>query len=251
MIRKLNFTGRKKIPKSQIAIAVCPQEGKANSFTAEVRLEGLNLPPNADVYVEAYRGHSYMRFAYGTVSNPIIPEDRSLSDFNPGETPRFRVKVVDRSAGLGKIVASADKISPAPNRNCLLPVEYKDDLGDQIWRLETEDGPVLFLNNQIESIRQSARSGDSFLALVYPEIVRQVLTEILIYENHSDPDCDEEDWQSQWLKFARTFPGIDDPQSCSASLDDKKDWIEKVVNAFCRKWKVKAKFAQGSSEDAD
>lgn len=256
MIRKLNFTGRKKIPKSQISIGIRQGEDNTKSFTAELNLNDLNLPPNAEVYVEAYRRHAYMRFPFGTVENLIIPEERSLVSFNPGETPRFRVKVVDRTAGLGKIVASADKIfpnlgdTPATERDFLLPVEHKD-LGDQVWHLELkDDGPVLELNDRIGNLRQSARSDETFFSLVYPDIVRRVLTMTLIGENQSDPDCDEDDWQSQWLKFACSFPGIDDPPSAIASSMEKEEWVEDVVNAFCKKWKVREKFSQNNSEES-
>lgn len=256
LTRKLNFTGRKKIPKSQISIGIRQGEDNVKSFTAELNLNDLNLPPNAEVYIEAYRRHAYMRFPFGTVENIIIPENRSLSGFNPGETPRFRVKVVDRSAGLGKIVASADKIfpnlgdTPATERDFLLPVEH-NDLGDQVWRLELkEDGPVLELNSLIENLRLSARSDGIFLSLVYPEVVRRVLTEILIGEKQNDPDCDEDDWQSQWLKYALSFPGIDDPPSVTSSLAEKEEWIEDIVNAFCNKWKVREKFSQSNSEES-
>lgn len=256
MIRKLNFTGRKKIPKSQISIGIRQGEDNTKSFTVDLNLNDLNLPPNAEVYIEAYRRHAYMRFPFGTVENLIAPEERSLSGFNPGETPRFRVKVVDHSAGLGKIVASADKIfpalgdNPATERGFLLPVEHKD-LGDQIWRLELkDDGPVLELNDRIENLRQIARSGESFLSLVYPEIVRRVLTAILLGESQNDPDCDEDDWQSQWLKYACSFPGIDDPPSTTASHGEKEDWIEDVVNAFCKKWKVREKYSQSNSDES-
>ena len=53
-----------------------------------------------------------MRFNYGTVGNLNIPPNRDLTDIEAGTTPLFRVKVVDKSAQQGKIIAMADKIHP-------------------------------------------------------------------------------------------------------------------------------------------
>ncbi len=52
MIRKLNYTGRKKIPLSKVSFRLIP-EINGHFFDATLKLGRLDLPPDADVFVEA------------------------------------------------------------------------------------------------------------------------------------------------------------------------------------------------------
>lgn len=247
MIRKFNYTGRKKIVRARVPVTLRQEAGGLFAFDAVINLEGLGLPEEADVFVEAYHRTSYMRFPFGKVGDITPPDNRLLAEVEPGVLPHFRIKVVME----GRILASADTIMPRRSEDepkdklSLLPVEFQD-LGDLIWRLDLSNGPVLQLNSAIEDIREIARSDQSFFVLVYPEIIRQVLRYILVVEKYSDEECDEEDWQSGWLRFAKGLPGIERPPSADylTTVQDREDWIEDVVMAFCRKWRVRDRFEE-------
>jgi hypothetical protein len=121
------------------------------------------------------------------------------------------------------------------NRHSLLPVDFVD-LGERAWRLDLSDSPVLELNNRIESIAEAARSSGSFLGLVYPEVLRRVLQRIVVEDQETDPNADEDDWRTQWLRFACAAPGIEPPPA-DASADaatDREEWVEAAVRAFCQ-----------------
>jgi hypothetical protein len=252
MIRRLNFTGRKKIPRACLQVKLEEAKGGALTFDMRLELDSLDLPQGAKIYVEAYRGHTYMRFPWGTTSSLTAPSDRALSEFSGGLLPLFRIKVVGTGKVAGRILAAVDRIAPLhpkeeeSRRIPLLPVEYRD-LGQRVWALDLEDGPVLLLSRDLPQAGDLARSDPSFLALAHPEILRRVLTEILLEQEHDDTDSDDGDWRCQWLRFAISLPGMGrtPPAGRSeAASQDKRDWIETAVGAFCQAHEARSRFEQ-------
>ena len=251
MIRRFNYTGRKRIPRSKVAISLHEVPGNILAFEASVDLDGLQLPPSAKVYVEAYRRAFFRRFPCGSVSEPRFPHNLTIEGFEPNALVLFRVKIVDTK---GRILAVVDKIIPRrteeepTDKQCLLPVEFVD-LGQAIWRLDVDgELPVLQLNKSIENIREIARSDGFFLPLVYPEVVRQILYRIIVEEDYTEADAQgEDDWMSDWLKFATEMLGSEQlPLSGTSEpvKQDKLKWIEDVVEAFCSNNQVLEKFAK-------
>ncbi len=251
MIRKFNYTGRKKIRRSDVRVELLRDDGNRRCFNLSLKLGDLELPENARIYVEAYHRSGYRRYDCGTVGRLQIPADRTLDGISASVMPLFRVKVVDRTGTHGRILAAVDKVRPAADDHrpldgrSLLFVEY-DDLGHAIWQLDLEgDWPVLRLNRAVEEISMIASSDSRFLSLVYPEVLRQVLTRILIVDEHADPDCDD-DWPSLWLKLASSLPGMSAPYE--ASRAGRQAWIENAVEAFCSNFKLLEKFHQAFQE---
>jgi len=136
MIRKFNYTGRKKIKRSNVRIDLMRDSNGQRFFSSGLKLDDLELPLNAHVYVEAYHRSGYRRFDFGTVGDRKIPPDRQLKTISDSAIPLFRVKVVDKSTSHGRILASVDKVRPENIDNIpagsqsLLFVEY-DDLGNR------------------------------------------------------------------------------------------------------------------------
>jgi hypothetical protein len=251
MIRKFNFTGRQKIKRSQVRVDLRRDADDYRCFDIALSLDGMALPAGAHVYLEAYHRTAYQRFDCGTVADLRIPQDRRLWRFSETTRPLFRVKVVDRSAGLGRILAALDKVRPqsvddlpADSRS-LLFVEY-DDLGSAIWQLDLDgDWPVLKLNRNADEISLVASSDKRFLPLVYPEVFRQIMVRILLIDEHSDPFCDD-DWPSLWLKLASRLPGVGPPPDQGRS--DQGAWIDKAVEAFSGNYKMLDMFNQSVRE---
>lgn len=241
MIRRLNYTGRRKIPRSRVTIRLVPTEDGVQAFSADYDLKGLRFPRDARVYVEAYNADSYMRFPFGTVGQPDVPMDTKLTEVTSRPLPKFRLKVVDQSSRHGLLIGVTDKVIPLrpdedlQNRQSLLPVDYCD-LGERVWRLDLTDWPVLELNSRVENVAEAARSSGGFLGLLYPEVLRRILHFTIIEQGETDPEADDSEWTTLWLRFACSLPGIDPPPVELA--DDTKslqeEWIEKAVHAFCR-----------------
>ncbi|HWO42232.1 MAG TPA: hypothetical protein VNO43_10560 [Candidatus Eisenbacteria bacterium] len=243
MIRRFNYTGRKKIPRSSVRIQI-HKEGQRRRFEAELALGDLQLPKEARLYIEAYYRAAYQRFNFGTVGDPRSPSERWLDSIPIGK-PLFRVKVVVVMDGLSRIIAAADRIVPddttlkEDSRQSLLPVEYAD-LGDRVWALELDaDWPCLLLNKRFEGIREAARSGPEFLTLVYPEVFRAILARAL-QEGRFDPDCDDDDWGTLWLRFA--CRELQRPRPPEGPDSQHNDWIEGAVNALCVRFQTASLF---------
>lgn len=245
MLRRFNYTGRKKIPRSRVSVKVSPESDGVTAFDAKFDVTSLELPGHAKVYVEAYHRASYMRFDFGELSAIRSPENRRLTDIEGGGTAQFRLKIVDETAEHGKVLAEADGITPftaddeEANRKSILPVVLTD-LGQEIWRVQFDnDRPVLELNKTVEGIGQLAVSDDYFLSLAYPAVIRLILGFVFRDKELAIHDGPSDDWRVQWIKFAYAIPGVPTPPQFSEDEDeqdwnDRRDeWIDGVVSAFC------------------
>lgn len=259
MIRRLNYTGRKRISRSRVTVRLLPAPGGGWRFDAEFDLAEHGFPSESNVYLEAYNATSYMRFAFGTVGAKCVPPDLVLREITQSPLPKFRLKVVDARHGL--LLGVADKLIPLQpdeslaHKQSLLPVEFRD-LGERVWRLDVSDWPVLELNQRVADLGEIARSGDSFLALVYPEVVRRILHEAVIEQEQTDPAFDEADWTSLWLRYVCSLPGVEAPPERAIGVAEEEarahaeEWIEQAVQAFCRARDARARFERAIGRGA-
>ena len=134
-VRRLNYTGRKRLPLADLRFAIQPEVGGAPLFSTNINLGHLKLPPNADVYVEAYRQTTWMRFRFGTVGDVRPVDELKLTEFDSPEGVLFRVRVTSPIENRGLLLAEADRIRPRvgpededTNRIPLLPVKPDDNL---------------------------------------------------------------------------------------------------------------------------
>ena len=242
MKRRFNYTGRKKIPKGNISIKVDRTDPGELTFDAKFDWSGLELPDNSFVYVEAYHQTTYMRFGYGRVSNLQIPDNRLLKELEYTDNIHFRVKVVTPD-GSGKLLAVADRISPVKpeedtgKRQGSLGVELVD-LGQKIWNFDG-DNPVLEVNSKIDNIKNIASSNGIFISLVYPAVIRQILTKILLLDDY-DPDDDSDSWKSKWIHYSEKRSGNKLPENNMEI--EYEEWIDKVEDEFCNSFKILYKF---------
>ena len=241
MNRRFNFTGRKRIALEHVNITV--KDGGSDgiaTFDAEFEFDDLELPPNAPVMIEAFRGSNINRYAWGTVGQLTPPDDRSL--INMQDNPSFRIKVVapDRS---GILLAMASRITPhrEERRGSLVWLNTSIDLGKEVWRLDFGDGnPTLYVNASIEGIGKAASSDRAFQSLVFPEVLRAMLTQAVIVDE-ADPDDDGGDWLGL-MTFVRGFHNEPLPPRLTVvgENDDRRSedavrWINDAVRAFTQK----------------
>ena len=236
MLRKLNFTERIRLPRNHVRVTLRRESDGVLAFDPALSLEGIAAPAKARVFIEAYHRTSFMRFDCGTVGALSIPSDRRLTEID-GTSIRFRIKITDEH----RILAVADDIRvtedapvAAAGTVPLLPVLFTDSLDQQAWRVVFEpDTPVLELNNRIEGIQTIARDDALFLALVYPAVVRAILTQILLVEGHESFD-ESPEWWALWIRWAARQTSAPPP----AEVDDAPAWIESVVNAFASHYRL-------------
>jgi hypothetical protein len=248
VIRRLNYTGPKSIPRSRVTIRIVIMPSGEQAFTAHYDLRGMRFARGARVYIEAHNADSYMRFDFGSVGEPAVPRDTRLTDITARPLAKFRLKVVDETEQAGLLRGVADKIIPLrpdedlEQKQSLLPVDFRD-LGERVWRLDLSDWPVLEPNNRIDDIAEAARSSGGFLGLLYPEVLRRILHEAVIVQEVTDPELNDDDWTCLWLRFACAMPGVSPPPTAPGpqQVEMLDEWIEDAVQAFCRERHARAR----------
>lgn len=245
MRKRLNSTGRKKIPHEMLTLRFerAANDDDAGRFTAELgRLSELELDADAHVYVEPYLGNSSMRFAFGTVGNLQHPTDTRLNELDSGEGVQFRVKVVDESGDVGRILAMADQVEPfepdfePDDEESIFPLLLRD-IGERVWKVETEEGrPALILNRRIPNIRDTLLSSPHMQGMIFPAALEEVLDFAL------QEDDEEHQWARDWRNFSEALLGEAIPEE----LDDqaREDVVAKVVEAFLNVQKYVSRIQQ-------
>jgi hypothetical protein len=255
VIRRFNYTGRKRIRREHVDIVVRELGEGAATFDATVELERYALPPEALVFVEAYRSPLWMRFGFGTVELRQTPDERRLTEFESTEGLLFRVKVTSPNEHRRLLLAEADQIplrrpEQKPDRRVpLLPV-VPEDLGDEVARLDFgpsfEDRPKLFVNRNLGDWPTIAKS-PAFAAMVYPQALREILTRVLWIEEYYELEP-ADDWRAQWLRFATLAPGVGAvPQKGEQEYFD--DWIRSAVETFARHQRLGTVFEEFWSKE--
>lgn len=244
MIRRYNFTGRKKINLADAQVFI---DENPLRFQAALQLADYGLPADARVFVEAYRQTNWMRFEFGSVGSLEALGDCRLIEFDTREGILFRVRVTSSSEPEGSLLAEADQISPNRRgetgeeaRDPLLPIK-PEDLGDEIFRVDYGDGPpILKVNNRFGDWRALVRH-PAFVCFALPQALREILVRILWIEEYYETD-DDSAWQARWLRFAAVIPGSSEPPESKDERDRFDDWINEAVRAFGRMHGMKDRF---------
>lgn len=258
MKRTFNYTGRKGIPLEAVSIRVYTHADGSRWFDAELRLLELGFAGSSRVFVEAFYERAYIRFDFGTVDALAPPADRSLSAIDFGRRVLFRIKVVDPEGNHGRIIGSADAIAPVDaddknaGRESLLPVSPRRDMEQEVWRVAVDSaGPFLEVNAEIEDVMGIFRQNQIVAALVFPQVLRTILTRILARDGYSGDD-DMETWEKRWLKFASDLSSTPIPQGDSDEVREEEiqKWIDHAVAAFARHVRARDRLQAAIEEEA-
>lgn len=257
MSYRFNFTGRKRIPQECITITLVEGAAGPPSFDAQIALpEELQLPDHGRVYVEPYVKTSAMRFSFGTVANREVPPSRLLTEIDVGASVLFRVKVVDETNEIGKILASANGIRPrsledGDDRKPLLPLRTRD-LGEELWRLEfsREAGPEIVVSNRVPALGDMIRTNALLQGAIFPEVVRQMVRNVF----GGDVEDDLE-WVVDWKHFLATQLGdvIDEddlPESGEERADALRELADRVAEGFASRQAFARRLTTAEVRDA-
>lgn len=237
MLRKFNFTGRSRITRDEVEITLTDEPGMEPSFDAEFKFRE-KFPDDSAIYVEAYYKETLQRFSFGTVGNITRPANRGLSAVDLTGTTLFRVRVVDESGQIGRLLGAAEALRPEgsdddDNSESLMILKTKP-LGPLPWKIETRnDGskPILYLNNQIPDALNRAKSDPGFYSLILPGALQQVLYQFLLDEPDEE-DIEASEQRSRWIEMATKLES-EPPET--TDFDELSSWVERVVEAFCKR----------------
>lgn len=260
MKRRINSTGRKSIGRDRISIRLIDPDSPSEprSFAASLEdLASIGVPPEARIYIEPYvtGSSSVMRFAFGTVGAPVAPPNTSLADLDQDGRILFRIRIVDESADVGKILAAANALRPVDEkiaeeeRRAILPVA-SEDLGELVWQLDLPGSarPQLVLNNRIPGLMDRIKTDPLLQGAIVPAAVRRILEHVL--DAGKGEHDDDLDWVQDWKRWASIVLGRD--------VDEEKsdaDEIQAVVDEILRAFADGARFVsradlRGRGEDA-
>lgn len=243
--RSFNYTDRETIKQKHVSYSAREISGAPPVAIVGLELEEYDLPDDAEVYVEAYRGAGYMRERMGTVGDRPERFEFVLREFDTTEGVRLRVKVVGHRDDIDKegplLLGVADRIGVNDGddqdhdlEKLLSMIPF--DLKGEIWRVAIEDdGPVLQLERAYWEQRQVVKSG-WFFPLVVPSVLREGMRGALADKYR---ELDEDTWQSRWLNFALSIPVDGELPDPEAETDVIDYWIDVRVEAFCRDQKMR------------
>ena len=141
MIKRVNFTGRKRIAKNRVQLEV--DGGPPRRFTARFDLTDTKFPAEAAVVLEAMSAGSNVveRIECGSFGTLQPTLSRTLRDVE-GENIFFNLKVIDRTERTGRILGIAERLRPEnvgpavpAGRRGILPIEPAD-LKQELWKLD-------------------------------------------------------------------------------------------------------------------
>jgi hypothetical protein len=253
-MRRFNYTGRRKIPESDVGVHLTVSPTGVVSFTLRLNLKNVlpPLPAGCRLIVEAYDGPRFERFEFGEAQEEMLVS-RELTGFAATNPPLFRLKLVEPADPRGRIAAHARAIRPTAgnepqNARSLLHVTTRN-LGQLVYRVELpEDGhefPTLVINETLArpddlGVRMLA-THPVFVSMVMPQAVRDVLTHILFVER-AEPEPDDESWRGKWISLAEQLAGDAVPNAEDNTA--ARAWIEAAAEGLARQLQAAERFKQ-------
>ena len=254
MIKRVNSTGRKRVPRERIMIEVF--DGDPRTFEATIDLSDFDARKDAQVVLEATcaGSNTIPRFDWGTVGNLQPAANRQLTGLS-GRNVFFSLKIIDRTEQAGRILGLAEVIRPikggektATGRRGILPVE-STDLGYEPWCLDFRSEDVyLLVNERIPDLKDRVRVDPQVYSLIYPPVIRQILARAM--EEPVDDDDSADHWATLWLQFGFTLHSEKLKAPVDGTDEEREEWIDEVVNAFCRDHDLVGKFANNSANSS-
>jgi hypothetical protein len=227
-VTRLNYTERKRVKHEHVHLVLAETE-HGELLSAEVTgLDGYGFPKDALVILEAQRRYESLRLDMGTVANPVALSEEPLG-FDSLHGVVIRLKVIEPGSS-GKLLGAADRLRPtseddAGANRALLPFRASAELGGEVWRIEFDTGePIALINSGLSDWNSFARS-EGFVALVYPQILRQIAEWVM--RSQSPEDGDE---ASDWARFIKKLGRQDWPDP------NDEDAIAMAVDAIVRRF---------------
>lgn len=246
MKRRINHTGRKRIEREHITIELRPTEGNEAPIFDLTRLDlsDYEFPSAALVRVEAARSNAAQRWDFGTVGNIAPPSEGERRITEVDAAAPFRVFIVAGDDS-GRLLGHARNIRAVQPVESLLHLKESDQLGAEVWRIKFHEvgQPELLINKNIEGISGIVTDDPSFYALVIPDVLRAVLTQIVIIDPQ-ERDDDGGGWHVDWLRLAANYApeGEREPPVLRGVHDadddrheDARAWIDGVVGSFAER----------------
>ncbi|MBM1311017.1 hypothetical protein JQT66_12300 [Sulfitobacter mediterraneus] len=252
-----NFTGRARIKQKNELFSLQLIDRQGETVRIHVKFDRSTIERECKLKADEPKEFVLDVFVLGDIHRHVLPEYRSedeleLVNIPDGANLEFRLKVISRSDDAsGKILAatsgrvrlhtgSGDEGSGEQNKGIFHP-KPSTSIGDRIWQLGWDghgDFEVFVNADYFHKFVDDAL----FAAHVFPEIVRNVATGILLrYDNVKD--IDEDSLLAKWVTFIQQRLGIPLEGEEAAYLKDadnldRLEIVDQIVGAFAsQKWR--------------
>lgn len=263
MLKRLNYTDRRRIPRSQVAVVVDPIDPA--SFTIDLPGDLVNDPATATAYVDVTSAGSseVVRHTLAWTEAGLARGPYPLGRI-PWRKAIFDVKIVEtKGADPGRILRRASRIKahgagsdPSEAATHQLLFTIREPLGEQVWSLRLGDPVTLVINDALAMSDEQFLGNQAFASLVYPEICRRTLDWAVVTEGVVPGDlvADDTSAATLWVRFAReiaphaAFPETPVGGWTPQNRGELDDWIDDVVASFCTRQKLCSSLAQAGPE---
>ncbi|MES0871284.1 hypothetical protein [Pseudovibrio sp. SCP19] len=252
-----NFTGRVRIKQKNELFSLQLLDRQGETIRIHVKFDRAAIEKDCKLQSDEAKEFVLDAFVLANIYRHVLPEFRSedilkLTDIPDGANLEFRLKVISRSNETpGKILAATggrvrlhtgngDSDSGEQNRGIFHPKPSKS-IGDQIWQVNWNgQGDFEVFVNADYFYKFS--DNPMFAAHVFPEILRNVATGILLRYD-SINDIDEDTLLAKWVHFIQERLGMPLDGDEAAHLKDadnmvKLEFVEQIVGAFAnKKWR--------------
>lgn len=252
-----NFTGRARIKQKSELFSLQLLDRQGETVRIHVKFDRAAIEKECKLREEESKEFVLDVFVLGEIHRHVLPEYRSedeleLFDVPDGANLEFRLKVISRSDDApGKILAatggrvrlhtgSGDEGSGEQNKGIFHPIP-SNNIGDRIWQVSWNGQGDFDVFVNADYFRKFD-DNPMFAAHVFPEIVRNVATGILLRYD-SIKDIDEDTLIAKWVTFIQQRLGMPLEGEEAAHLKDadnlaKLDFVEQIVAAFTnQKWR--------------
>jgi len=236
MKRTINHTGRRKLERREVNVRLEERPNQVPTFNVDFFLETKNLPSDAVIVIEAYNRNTLQRFSFGTVGKIEKPDSRILDKVDPTGAPLFRVRIIDETEKVGRLIASVEGLKPESDetedqRSSIITLACRP-LGSQTWivNIPADAKPELVINNSIPDAMHQLKNNPLFQSLILPSAFRQVLMHYLW-----EGEFDEGTVQDQWLHFAKHLAG---EKPHTEDVSELMTWADMVVERFSERFEL-------------
>ena len=263
MLKRINYTDRRRIPRSQITVKVDPTDPA--SFTIDLPDDLLSNPDTEVAYIDITSAGSseVLRHKIDWTGTGLGRGPYSLGRIS-WKKAIFDVKVVEVvGEDPGRILRRASRIKAVgagggPNDGAThqLLATIREPLGEQVWSQRFGESVTLVLNDALSMSDEQFLGNQAFASLVFPEICRRALEWATVTEGVTPGDLTADDTNAAalWMRFgAEIAPDAECPMTPAGgwsphNRDDLDDWIDTVVECLCRRHRLCSALAAAGPE---
>jgi hypothetical protein len=263
MLKRINYTDRRRIPRNQVAVKVDPTDPA--SFTIDLPADLLSNPDMETAYVDiTSAGNSEVLrhrltwtgscLARGPYPLGRISWKKAIFDIKVVETAGEDPGRILRRASRLKAVGAGGEAQDEATHQLLTTI--REPLGEQVWTLRFTDEVTLVINDALTMSEEQFVAHQAFASLVFPEICRRAVEWALVSEGVLPGDLNAEETSSAalWVRFAIDMaPDAECPLTPTGgwtphNRSELDEWIDEVVRALCRRHRLSSALTSGSLE---